>query len=760
MPAPPSSPHRLAVVLAGRSFRIAGAVLLVANLTVAVLGLRWELFPGRLSGTCFTCGLMIVPVLACFGRALLGGPRRAGAAWLGVAMVAYGIGNLIYVGWTQFDPNPPVPSLADVAYLAFYPAAGAAVFCLLSRDGGSASAGRLWLDGALGAAGAATVLAMVLSPALVSSGKAGAVVVGAGFAVGDLLLIGMVFGALAVRGVRGDSMWQWLGVGLTTFCVADVAYALQVAAGTFVVGTLWSGLWMAGLTVAAFAIWCPERPQPRETGRSAAMLAIPTLATIAAVVALVVSSFEQLPTIVIALATVTLGLAVTRTLVAFRQVRRLSDAHRQAVTDELTGLGNRRALFEVGERRLATKQLDRVALVLLDLDDFKTVNDTLGHHAGDELLRETGRRLALNIRHGDVLVRLGGDEFALLLRLGPHQEPLRLAGLILERIGLPVLIEGARLRVEASAGVAEGCDGQISVAELLRRADVAMYAAKANGSRVERYDPGLDEANRTRLQTIRDLDTAIARDEFVLHYQPKIDLSTGRIAGAEALVRWQHPTRGLLQPDTFLPLVEQSGRMEAVRWLVLKAAVEQIAAWRATATTARVAVNLSASDLLDEHLADGLLQLLREHGVPAEALELEITESVLMTDPARARAVLERLRGLGLRIAVDDYGTGYCSLAYLRDLPIDELKIDRTFITHMSTDERSAAIVRSTIELAHALDLEVVAEGVEHLRDGEALAAFGCDFAQGYHFSRPLSAAAFAEYAAYHSRDTRLTSSV
>jgi diguanylate cyclase (GGDEF)-like protein len=745
--APPAN-RGLEAVLGSRVFTTAGAVLLGANVAFAVfLGLRGTPPQRGLWGFWLANATMLIPIAACFARALLGGRRRAGALWLGAATLCFAAGNAIFLRWTQFDLHPPVPSPADVAYLGVYPCVAAAMFGLLRRERATSAPG-LWLDGSLGAAGAATALSVVLSPVLAArGGGSGAVVVSSAFSVADLLLIAMIVGVLAVRGLRGGSMWLWLGAGLAVFCAADVAYALRVASGTYVTGTLWSALWVIGITIAAAALWRPQRPALIESGRSTAMLAVPALATVTAVVALVISSIAQLPVAVVALATLTLGLAAARTFIAFGQVRRLSNAARQAVTDELTGLGNRRALFEHGAKRLdEAEPSDRVALMLIDLDDFKQVNDSLGHQAGDEVLREAARRLAARVRHPDLLVRLGGDEFALVLGLGPDQDVQACVERILDRVGRPVVVGGTRLRVEASAGVADGRNGDSSISELLRRADVAMYAAKAGGAGVALYDPQLDRINRTRLETIQDLDAAIVHGQFRLHYQPKIDLAAGTTIGAEALVRWQHPTRGLLHPDAFLPLVEQSGLMGAVTRQVLQAAVEQIAAWRAAGMTMNVAVNLSASDLLDEHLAERVLALLSEHAVPVGALELEITESVLMTDPERARELLERLKGHGLRIAVDDYGTGYCALAYLRDLPVDELKIDRSFIANMTGDPRSAAIVRSTIELAHALGLDVVAEGVEHEQALTTLAAFGCDFAQGYHFSRPLPAAAFAAW--------------
>jgi diguanylate cyclase (GGDEF)-like protein len=572
--------------------------------------------------------------------------------------------------------------------------------------------------------------------------------VGAAFPVADLLLVAMICGLLAVRGLRGGSMWLWLAGGLTIFCAGDVTYALRLVADTYVVGTVVDALWAVGLAVMALGIWRPERSRTIDRGRSPAILAVPMLATLTAVVVLVISSFGQLSTVVVALATFTLVLAAVRTFVSFQQVQRLSHARRDAVTDELTGLGNRRYLFEHGEQRLqAAGRGERLALMLLDLDNFKEINDTLGHHAGDELLREAGRRLAARVTYPDLLVRLGGDEFALVFTLASADDGRQTAERILDRLIQPLVIEGVRVRVDASAGVAESDGPSVGIADLLRRADVAMYAAKGSSSRVELYDQKLDDANRSRLETVRDLDAALAHHQFVLHYQPKIEVRSGSAVAAEALVRWQHPTRGLLYPDAFLPAVEQSGLMGALTQLVLKTAIRQLATWRGAGLMINVAVNLSASDLLDEQLAERIATLLAEHAVPVGALELEITESVLMTDPERAREVLNGLRRLGLRIAVDDYGTGYCALAYLRDLPIDELKIDRSFISQVIADRRSAAIVNSTIELAHALDLDVVAEGVEDQQALDALAAVGCDFAQGYYFSRALPADEFAAFA-------------
>jgi diguanylate cyclase len=697
--------------------------------------------------------VMIIPVVACFAQATRSGPRRVPALWLGAGMLCWAAGNVIFVCWTQFQADPPVPSPADIAYFGFYLCVAAAMVSLARRDMGSFSR-MLWLDGALGAAGAATALTMVFRSAFSGvGGSPGAVVVSLGYPIGDVLLLAMICGLLAVRGVRGGSMWVWLAVGLAIFLTADVTYVLQVQSGDFAVGAVSSMAWTAGITIICLAIWRPERPRPIEARRSWAALLVPMLATLTAVAALVSFSIGTSP-VIVALAILTLLLAAARTAVSFNQVQTLSTVRRQALTDDLTGLGNRRHLFVAGEHQLQTVgQGERIVLLLLDLVNFKLVNDTLGHQCGDELLREASRRLARDVLRPDLVIRLGGDEFALLVRLGADGDARRIAERVLDLLAKPVVVGGVEIRMQASAGIAESDGAGVTIVELLRRADVAMYAAKAVGKRLECYDASLDEANHARLETVSELRVALLEGQFVLHYQPKIAIDTGETFGAEALVRWQHPRRGLLYPDAFLDIVEQSGSMGRLTQIVLQLAVKQLATWHTAGVAISVAVNLSASDLLDGELPERIMSLLSDHSVPVNALELEITESVLMTDPGRACELLNELHGLGLRISVDDYGTGYCSLAYLRDLPIDELKIDRSFIAALSQDPRSGAIVSSTIELAHALNFRVVAEGVEDASTLDALKAFGCDSVQGFYFSRPLPAEEFAAWARSHARD-------
>lgn len=432
--------------------------------------------------------------------------------------------------------------------------------------------------------------------------------------------------------------------------------------------------------------------------------------------------------------------------VALRSTRLGHDA----THDSLTGLPNRRALYNDGQARLAKAPSRPRALLLLDLDKFKEVNDTLGHHAGDQLLVEVGARLRGQLRPGDLLTRLGGDEFAVLLESADSDEAARVAVQLGEALAEPFApmaasaeIAGPTLHTSASIGIALFPDDGPDLSALLRKADVAMYKAKSSGTGHHFYsasdEAGTDDAfGASKLQTVGELQSALTSDQLVLHYQPKIDPISGAVHSVEALVRWQHPTRGLLYPVAFLALVEESGLMRAMTRLVLEMALDQAAEWRRQGQHLTVAVNLSASSLEDVDLPAEIFAMLATRRVPAAALQLEITEEFLMPDRELARKILTRLRDGGVQISIDDFGTGYSSLSYLRDLPIDELKLDRSFISPMAEDSRAAALVASTIALAHSLGLRMVSEGVETELAYAELARLGCDQAQGFFICRPL----------------------
>jgi diguanylate cyclase (GGDEF)-like protein len=426
--------------------------------------------------------------------------------------------------------------------------------------------------------------------------------------------------------------------------------------------------------------------------------------------------------------------------VLFRIVARASRRLRHlALHDALTGLPNRTLFHERAELAIKGIRPDRTVAVLLVLDRFKEVNDTLGHDHGDELLKVVAERLAGALRGGDTLARLGGDEFAVVLTDLPNRgSAAETAGRLHDALRRPFELRGIAVELDASVGIAFSPEHGRDVTTLIQRADVAMYDAKRTQSRIETYSTERDPYSPARLSLLGELRRAIDGDELVLHYQPKISLEGDRVTGVEALVRWEHPEHGLLQPDQFVPLAERTGTIAHLTRWVLTAALRQCAEWRLTYPDLTVAVNLAAANVLDVGLPAMVQELLDEHGLPGNALECEVSETTVMSDPHRVTEVLAALRELGVRLSLDDFGTGKASLAYLKQLPLDEVKIDRAFITGMSDDDGDAVIVRSTIDLARNLGLDVVAEGVESASVLEALVDLRCKSAQGYYLSRPL----------------------
>jgi diguanylate cyclase (GGDEF)-like protein len=414
-------------------------------------------------------------------------------------------------------------------------------------------------------------------------------------------------------------------------------------------------------------------------------------------------------------------------------------AEYQALHDDLTGLPNRAFFFQSVREAIQFDPEARLAVLLMDLDLFKDINDTLGHQRGDRVLRELGRRLQDLLRApGTVVARLGGDEFGILLARPHDAEGTDVAKRLLESLGQGIMLEDLDIALRASIGVALYPEHGRDIDALVQKADVAMYQAKAARSGYSIYTPGRDPYSTERLELIGELQRAIENMELVLHYQPEVDLRTRRIVGVEALVRWQNPRRGLLMPERFIPLAEHSGLMRSLSREVLTMALGQCRTWRDAGIDLVVAVNVAAADLLDLQFPHEVESLLRDQDVPPSRLKLEITEGTIMADPVRARAVLTRLHAMGVGLSVDDFGTGYSSLAYLRQLPVDEIKIDRSFITEMETEASDAVIVRAIIDLGRNLGLQVVAEGVEREGTWDQLAALGCELAQGYCISPPL----------------------
>ena len=413
--------------------------------------------------------------------------------------------------------------------------------------------------------------------------------------------------------------------------------------------------------------------------------------------------------------------------------------------DPLTGLPNRRRLLARLEdtTQAAREAKAKLALLLIDLDHFKELNDTLGHQAGDRLLQEIGPRLKAGVPGAELVARVGGDEFAVLLPIGTTVEQAEeVAAELARAIEVPFSFHGLTLLVRASVGIAMFPEHGRDVETLMQRADIAMYSAKSRGVGHEVYSASRDGHSRARLALIGELPNAIQTGQVVVHYQPKFDLETGEVCGAEALVRWDHPQFGLLGPGAFLPLAEQTGLMRPLTLRVLEDALAQCARWRdEDGLNMPVAVNLGAPNLLDLGLPVDVHELLAKYDVDPGMLQLEITETIVAADPVRVIEIMQRLGELGIALSLDDFGTGSSSLAYLRQLPVQELKIDKSFILGIDEDAEAATIVQTIVELAHNLGLRAVGEGIETEEAYRLLAASGCDYGQGFLMGRPMPAA-------------------
>jgi diguanylate cyclase len=720
-------------------------VLEIAAFTVSTLpGVRSSPgFDPLLDGWLQGAGYVTAAALAVL-RPLTSTTDRTIWGWLAAAVTGRALGFVVFLGFVRLQDPPPHPSLADAGWLSMY------LFLLLGLVGLARVrtlrlSTTLLLDGAVGVLAATAVAVALLYPTVLSLSApgtpAGTVVVNLAYPVLDLAIFVVVIGLLMILEWQAPPAVWALTAGLAGFAVVDCIFVYLSATGSFRPGTPLQSAALALMGLVAAAGWLRGRARtPRRDPLPNVVL--PALFALVCLALLIFATQENVPGLGVGIAAAGVAVAIARTGLTFRAVRSLAEHRREARTDELTGLANRRSFNESLARATAGRAADHgFAVLLVDLDDFKDVNDTLGHHYGDELLRLVAPRLRQAVRSDDVVARIGGDEFAVLLPGADGNRAEQVAERLRAGFRRPFRLGPRPQSISASVGIALAPEDGEDPIVLLQHADLAMYEAKTSRAGQARYRQAMHPSGRLRMETTERLRRAIRSGELVLHYQPQVSLRTGSVVGVEALVRWQHPEAGLMAPSGFLAQAESGGLMPMFTRAVLQKAIQQGAIWHAQGTPVTVAVNLSVTNLLDPQFPDQVIGLLADARLPGRALELELTEDLFMADPPRARAAVRALLEAGVSLVIDDYGTGYSSLGYLRDVrDIRGLKLDRSFVTNMDADPRAEAIVESTVNLAHSLGMAVVAEGVETAAVRDRLAAFGCELAQGFLFSAAVPA--------------------
>jgi len=699
------------------------------------------------------CGVELVACGLCLGRGLVRRPGRTAALVLGFALLSWTFGDMVLNLESLGGATPPTPSLADVFYLAFYPLAYVAVV-LFMRGEVRRLATPNWLDGVIAGLGAAAACAAFAFHSILKStgGSLSATATNLAYPIGDLLLLGLVVGGTAMLAGRRKTPWILLAAGMALNVVGDTSNLFQNSLGASRFGTVFNGVaWPTAIVMMSMAVWLRQRPSNPISPQKPAGFLLPSLAAGSALAILFVGTWHSVGRVAIGLATATLAMVGIRLVLSVHDLQSLShERHRQSLTDDLTGLGNRRYLFRVLDAFFADRGDSltpdrRLAFLFVDLNHFKEINDSFGHPAGDQLLKQLGARLSSSLRSSDLLVRLGGDEFAVVLIDGDADYATTVAKRLTVSLEEPFVLDVVKARIGASIGIAMAPTDATDSAGLVWCADVAMYRAKLGSAAFAIYEQNLDEEG-DQLRMLEELRAAIDGGDLVLHYQPQLDLRSGEILAVEALVRWAHPRLGLLPPIRFLPLAEEAGLMRQITTWVLEEAAAQCAAWRASGRPLVVAVNVSPTNLLEPGFSQLVRTQLERNDLPPDALVLEITETCMISEFERSRRVIEELRDLGVIVSIDDFGAGVTSLAYLSSLAVGELKLDRSFIAGLAggDSDRDLDLVRSTIDLGHAMGLRIVAEGIEDEATLELLSELGCDVAQGYCISRPKPAGELA----------------
>ncbi len=709
---------------------------------VAVLGAASTLvLPGPDDGAPIRYAL-VVTLLTFFGlqlsrlllAAALDPARRYSLLFLSAGVGLWGAGAAT-VSASQAIELVRFPAPGEALYLLSY--LGMAAYLLLDVAGRRLPALAVSLEAAVVCGAAACLAAFaVLSPLAVSFDRGGlALLLAILYPLIDLVLGTIVLAQLLLRQRERSGRTAALALAFLGLAVADSSFLVSLKADAYSTNVLLDILWGVSFAVLVGAACTPPRTAVAQGSGQLRTRTLVIAGTVGLLV-LVVHPGGTIGWIVTVPAIVTLVSAGARMVLALREARGAAEALRLSLTDELTGLPNRRAVLARADDALRERR--PFAFMLLDLDGFKDINDSLGHGTGDEVLIAVARRMRDALPAEVAVARLGGDEFALLALTIDDLELLETARRVREVLMAPLHIDSLDLAIGASIGITVASEADASATDLLRRADVAMYEAKESRSGALLYDTTQDGYSRQRLRRGEELRHAIASNELVLWYQPQVDAVTRRVTAMEALVRWQHPREGLLSPVLFLSEARRAGLMPALSDAVMRMVVADTRAFTDAGYDFRVAMNCAPPELLGGQLLPRLYEELAEAGLPGDSVLIEVTEDSFLSDPERARDALYDLREHEVQASIDDYGTGFSSLAYLRDLPVQELKIDRSFVSALTADHRTRLIVETTTQMAHAMGLRVVAEGVEDEQTATELVAMKVDVLQGYHIAAPM----------------------
>lgn len=671
-------------------------------------------------------------------RAVLVATDRTAMLLLSTGLFLWVGGDVYYTAVVvPIDPQPPV-TIADVFYLALYPFLIASLIMML-RSRVSRPPASLWLDALLSALTVAAIAFIWVTGLLVGGDDdpAAAIVNGAYPAL-DLLTACMIAAILTLLNWRLERMWIMFLIAAGCLAAFDVAYFAGVLEGEMRPGLLLDFGWLLALVLLAFAAWAPPAVvSPPSIGWRG--VAVPMVVISLATAVIVFGDFVQVPVSSTVLATTALIVGGGRVAVAFIAVSGDAALRRQQREDSITGLGTRRLVYLRLDDAIAELAPHRECIVLVfDLNGFREVNRSLGHAAGDELLRQVGARIAHGLGREAVVGRVAADEFvAVLTDVASRATVVARANRVIDAVSVPFRIAQTEIEIGACVGLAVCPQHAFTREGVLKAANAALARAKKTRQPVVVFNPDLDELESGTLSLSQDLRRGIRAGEIVCYFQPKLDLTDGLVHCVEVLTRWRHPREGMIFPDVFIPLAERGGFMGAFTRAVLREALSQCRRWRAAGLDVQVAVNLSVTNLVDGDMPGDIGRMLSETEVPANRLILEVTETVLTADETKARQVRGDLQAIGVEISVDDYGKGYSSLRQVRSLHASEVKLDAEFVTGVAENVEQAAIVSSTVKLAHELGLRLVAEGVETRADLAAVARLGCDEAQGYYIRRP-----------------------